>query len=44
LPLEDLTIQGIILAFVSFIGLQTYKMHGCIERIEGYLDLKRDKK
>ena len=43
LPLEDLTLQGIILAFSAFIGLQSYKMNGCIRRIEGHLGIsKRD--
>ena len=38
LPVEDITLQGIILAFVAFIGSQTYRMNGCIKRIEGKIE------
>jgi hypothetical protein len=32
-----LSMQGIILAFISFLGIQVFKMNGCIKRIEGRL-------
>ena len=39
-----MTLQGVILAFSAWIGFQTYKMHGCIERIEGHLGISKSGK
>ena len=37
LPINEITLDGLILALASFIGFQTYRMNGCIKRIEGTL-------